>query len=83
MPTEAQTVEARVTILEYRADKLEEAQDALRKEYTEEHTALRKSLQGIEKSLQTIKWVAMGAALAFASQVIGLKQAFAALKVFL
>ncbi|AVQ80764.1 hypothetical protein [Variovorax sp. PMC12] len=83
MPTEAQTVEARVTILEYRADKQEEAQDALRKEYTEEHTALRKSLQGIEKNLQTIKWVACGAGLAFLSQVIGLKEAFAALKVFL
>lgn len=83
MPTENETIDARVTILEYRQDKQEEATKLLRAEYTEEHAALRKTLQGIEKNLQTIKWVACGAALAFLSQVIGLKQAFAALKVFL
>lgn len=83
MPTEDQTIDARVTILEYRQDQSEVAHKALRAEYTEEHTALRKSLQGIEKNLQTIKWVACGAGLAFLSQVIGLQKALAALKVFL
>lgn len=83
MPTEDQTLDARVTILDYRMDQQEAAHKTLRLEYTEEHAALRKTLQGIEKNLQTIKWVACGAALAFLSQVIGLKQAVAAIKVFL
>ena len=83
MPTEDQSLDARLTILEYRQDQGEAAIKALRVEYTEEHSALRKSLQGIERNLQTIKWVACGAGLAFLSQVIGLQKAFAALKVLL
>ena len=72
--------EARLAILEYRADKAEEDTLALRRDYTAEHQALRKSLQGIEKNLQSIKWIAMGAGLAFLSQAIGLDKALALLK---
>lgn len=83
MATEAQTLEARVTILEYRQDQSDKALTNLRTEYTEEHAALRKSLQGIEKNLSTIKYVALGAGLAFLAQVIGLDKAFSILKVFI
>lgn len=72
---ETQDTEARLTILEYRMDQGDKAHIELRKEYTEEHAALRKSLQGIERSLQTIKWVACGAGLMFLAQTIGLDKA--------
>ena len=84
MTTEAQKTDARLTILEYRQDKAEGATEALRIEYTKEHTALRKSLQGIETNLQTIKWVACGAGLAFLFQAFGLQKAIdIAIKLFL
>jgi len=83
-PNDSQTVDARLTILEYRQDKAEQSTEVLRKEYTEEHAALRKTLQGIEQNLSTIKYVAIGAGLAFFSQVIGLEKVInLAMKVFL
>lgn len=69
-----------MVILEYRQDQAEKGLHTLRLEYTAEHQALRKSLQGIEKNLQSIKWIAMGAGLAFLSQVIGLEKAAALIK---
>lgn len=75
MPPEEKSFEARQTILEYRQDQVEAGLLALRQDYTEEHTALRKSLQGIEKNLQAIKWVAMGVAGAFLAQIVGLERA--------
>lgn len=83
MPTEEQTLDSRITIVEYRQDKSEEAHAALRKDYTEEHRALRQSLQGIEKNLSAIKWVAFGAALVTISQALGIDKAAAILKAFL
>lgn len=83
MATEDQTTEARITILEYRQDLGDKALQSLRTEYTEEHTALRKSLQGIERNLQTIKWVSIGAGLAFLSQIMGLERLFNIAKVLL
>lgn len=77
LPTDG---EARLAILEYRADKAEKDTLALRQDYTAEHQALRKSLQGIEKNLQSIKWIAMGAGLAFLSQAIGLDKALSVIK---
>lgn len=77
---EPKDADARLTILEYRQDQTEKGLSALRKDYTEEHAALRKSLQGIEKNLQTIKWVAIGAGFAFASQTLGLAKALTILK---
>jgi hypothetical protein len=72
--------EARLVILEYRQDQAEKGLHTLRLDYTAEHQALRKSLQGIEKNLQSIKWIAMGAGLAFLSQVIGLDKALSLIK---
>jgi hypothetical protein len=77
---EAHDTDARLTIVEYRMDQAEGGLKALRADYTEEHAALRKSLQGIEKNLQTIKWVACGAGLAFASQTLGLAKALTIIK---
>lgn len=65
------STEARVAILEWRQDQSDASHQALRKEYTEEHSALRKSLQGIEKNLQAIKWIGTGAAAAFVAQSPG------------
>lgn len=79
--TESQSTEARITIMEYRQDQGDKALHSLRTEYTEEHKALRQSLQGIEKNLQTIKWVSLGAGIAFLSQTIGIEKAFHLLKV--
>lgn len=78
--SETKDTDSRLTILEYRQDQADGALRDLRKEYTEEHAALRKSLQGIERNLQTIKWVAIGAGFAFASQTLGLGKALTILK---
>lgn len=75
MPPDDKNLEARITILEYRQDQGEAGLVALRNDYTEEHTALRKSLQGIEKNLQAIKWVAVGGAGAFLAQLVGIERA--------
>jgi hypothetical protein len=83
IPTEDQTLDARVTILEYRQDGSDKGLSNLRTEYTTEHKALRVSLQGIEKNLQAIKWVSFGATLAFLAQAIGLDKALAVAKLFL
>ncbi|MCA0324050.1 MAG: hypothetical protein LCH89_00380 [Proteobacteria bacterium] len=64
LPHGSWDVEARVSILEYRMDETERGQTALRNEYVKEHAALRGALQGIEKNLQAIKWIAVGAAVA-------------------
>lgn len=78
--TVPQDVEARLVILEYRQDQAEKGLHNLRLDYTAEHQALRKSLQGIEKNLQSIKWIAMGAGLAFLSQLVGLDKALSLIK---
>lgn len=82
MPTEEQTLEARLTILEYRQDLGEAAVKALRNDYTAEHLALRQSLQGIEKNLAAIKWLAVGVAATFLGQIVGLEKAFTILSSF-
>lgn len=82
MHPEEKTLEARITILEYRQDQGEAGLVELRKDYTEEHTALRKSLQGIEKNLQAIKWLAVGAVGAFLTQLVGLERALQLLSTY-
>lgn len=83
MSLDSKDTEARLTIIEYRQDQTEAGLTALRTEYQSEHTALRESLQGIEKNLQTIKWVAIGAGAAFLTQIPGLANILSFLKVFI
>lgn len=83
MGIDSKDTDARLTIAEYRLDQAEQGLLTLRAEYQSEHAALRKSLQGIEKNLQTIKWVAMGAGGAFLLQLVGLEKAFNLIKTFL
>lgn len=82
MPTEEQSLEARLTILEYRQDLAEKETKNLRADYTAEHLALRQSLQGIEKNLAAIKWLAMGVAATFLAQIMGLERAIELLSTF-
>ena len=83
MSIDSKDTEARLTIIEYRQDQTETGLTSLRTEYQSEHAALRKSLQGIEKNLQTIKWVSIGAGAAFLSQIPGLSTLIASFKMFL
>lgn len=82
MPTEEQSVDARLTIVEYRMDKGEEATRELRADYTEGHQKLSLTLQGIEKNLAAIKWMALGAGVVSAAQAIGIDKAAALFKIF-
>ena len=72
-------VDARLTILEFRQDGLEQEMKELRKEYVEEHKALRISIQGVEKNLTAIKWITTGAVGAVVSQALGIHELLKAL----
>lgn len=64
-------LEQRILKLEYRMD---DHQEELKKLQDISET-LKKSLEGIEKTLAQIKWLAMGACFVVAAQNLGIKEA--------
>lgn len=64
-------LEQRILKLEYRMD---DHQEELKK-LQDISESLKKSLEGIEKTLAQIKWLAMGACFVVALQNLGIKEA--------
>lgn len=73
-------LEARVAVLEYRADNTDDEIKKLAIDWADSHKALKDALVGIQNNLTAIKWAVIGALIASTISIAGVGEGMGLLK---